>query len=163
MYLLILTLVTGGHGWCLSNTEDHSSHMRKYLCHQAFCNTDYFLTAGFWKCAMCIISISSGVFWARRMNAVLAAKCAAAPGLPCERSERRRLTDIGPHSGGSAVAKHSLLMRSLAIKCGLWAKMALSWGQSSSFRAPHLARPLWEKPHLEFQLLLNLITHLDSH
>ena len=101
--------------------------------------------------------------WARGMNAVLAAKCAVAPGLPCERSEHRHLRDTGPHSGGSAVAKHSLLTRSLAIKCGLWAKMALSWGQSSSFKAPHLDRPLWEKPHLEFQLSLNLITHLDSH
>lgn len=45
--------------WLVS--EDHSSHIWKYLCHQAF-NTDYFLTAGLWKCAMCIISISSGVF-----------------------------------------------------------------------------------------------------
>ena len=33
------------------------------------------------------------------MNAVLAAKGAAAPDPPRERSERRRLTDTGPHSG----------------------------------------------------------------
>lgn len=54
---------------------------------------------------------------------------------------------------------NTLLMRSLAVKCGLRANMALSYSQSLSFRDAHFHGSHRHKPHCKFQFSLNLITY----
>lgn len=97
--------------------------------------------------------------------------CAVAPdppeNFPCASCKHNALTlcriPVFCHTQ-EAISEQVLSSdESFNVQCGLCAEMALLESPSLSFRAAHLHRPQWHKPHLQFQFLLNLIRELSSY